>query len=442
MEFTENQFIELKESIDEKAIIKSIVAFANSQGGSIYIGIKDDGTIVGVTIGNNTLENLANYIESNTDPKLFPLILTHKKNKKDVIEVKVEESLWKPHFAKHIPYKRVGKTVKVIDAREVENLIGNRTQRSYDSLPLLEADANVFDLSKVKFIIEKMNKEYDVYSYLRTRRCLLKKEETNEYPSIGGILLFGHNPQDNLLQSYITLVDYTLGENRKRILNIEGNLFTQINEILEEIYRIHPPIQHLPPNQVERKELNVIPYKVLREAIVNAICHRKYDDVGRKIIIKIYRDKISISNPANFDLDFKLEKIQEYQFSRNPIIARVLYEAGYMEEIGEGVDKILEWNDNLGYKQEETYSFNNNQLTLELYLASPDFLIALQYPLNNRQKEILTYLHNGKSYSSGELAKSLNVSVDTILGDVNYLSKITSITKEGTARSTRYKLGK
>jgi len=102
---------ELKQSTSLKQEIgQAVSAFANTSGGIILVGVSSDGNIVGVDIGKKTLEDLANWIKENTDPPMYPQILTHKVEGKNIIEIAIKESDEKPVFFQGHAYQRVGKT--------------------------------------------------------------------------------------------------------------------------------------------------------------------------------------------------------------------------------------------------------------------------------------------------------------------------------------------
>jgi len=133
---------------------------------------------------------------------------------------------------------------------------------------------------------------------------------------------------------------------------------------------LYSPLDILPKNEIKRKKVYVIPPAILREILVNALTHRDYSDYGRKTIIQLYKDRFTISNPARFDKNITENDLINYQYSQNPILTRVFFEAGLIEEIGKG-------------------------------------------------------------YSSSELAKSLDVSKDTILSDLETLKSLINIVDEG-----------
>ena len=120
----ESEKIEFKKSLQLKDEIgETVSAFSNSVGGKIIVGVDDKNKeVIGVEIGGNTIENLANYIKQHTDPKVFPRVLVECVEGKEVV-VEVEEADEKPILFKGRPYKMIGKSTHKASAGEVRKLV-------------------------------------------------------------------------------------------------------------------------------------------------------------------------------------------------------------------------------------------------------------------------------------------------------------------------------
>ena len=104
----ENEGLEFKESLRLKdEISQAVSAFSNARGGSILVGISNDGKVIGADIGSNTLEELANYLKRNTDPAIFPSVKIQDVEGKKIIVIEVKESTEKPVFFKNHAYKNL-----------------------------------------------------------------------------------------------------------------------------------------------------------------------------------------------------------------------------------------------------------------------------------------------------------------------------------------------
>jgi ATP-dependent DNA helicase RecG len=157
----ENERLEFKESLRLKEeICQAVYAFSNANGGSILIGVSDDGTIIGVDFGRNTLEELANYIKRNTDPAIFPSMRVEKIEKKDIVMIEVKESAEKPVFFKNHAYKRVGKTTQRISSSELRKLAKESGERVYwDEQVCEDAKVEDIDREKVKWFLRRARYE-------------------------------------------------------------------------------------------------------------------------------------------------------------------------------------------------------------------------------------------------------------------------------------------
>jgi ATP-dependent DNA helicase RecG len=141
----ESQDLEFKEPLRGE----TASAFSNSDGGTIIIGVFDDGGVSGVDIGKDTLEELANYIKRNTDPQVFPSVKILERGGKNVVLVEVTESAEKPVFFKNHCYKRVGKTNQMISSSELRKLAKESGEKIYWDERVCE-DASLEDVDGEK----------------------------------------------------------------------------------------------------------------------------------------------------------------------------------------------------------------------------------------------------------------------------------------------------
>jgi len=206
----ESQSLEFKESLRLKDEIgETISAFSNSDGGTVIVGVSDGGGVPGMDIGKNTLEELANYIKRNTDPRIFPSVKTVEVGEKNVVIVEVEESAEKPVFFKNHGYKRVGKTNQMISSSELRKLAKESGEKIYwDEQICKEASLEDIDEDKVRWYLErreeirkvKKPEKMDIDTLVLNIGAA-KKANSEIKPTNAGILFFGKNPQRFVLQS-------------------------------------------------------------------------------------------------------------------------------------------------------------------------------------------------------------------------------------------------
>ena len=217
----ENECLECKESLRLKDEIgQAVSAFSNANGGSILIGVSNDGKVIGVDIGRNTLEELANYLKRNTDPAIFPSVKVLDAEGKEIIVIDVKESAEKPVFFKNHVYKRVGKTNQQVSSSEMRKLAKESGAKVYwDEHVCEEANFEDIDEEKVKSYLEKRQ---DIRGVKKPEKMDLKTlllnikaaKEVNEKIKLtnAGILFFAKNPQRFILQSQLRLARFAGNE--------------------------------------------------------------------------------------------------------------------------------------------------------------------------------------------------------------------------------------
>ena len=150
----ESETLEFKESLSGwKEIIETISAFSNTKGGTILIGINDSGKIKGVDIGKSTLEDLANKIKENSDPKIYPHINTKAIDGKSIIIIDVKESSDHLILAFGRPLKRMSKSTMRMSKDEYENLIleKHKDKLQFDTQICPKATIRDIDKEKVRW---------------------------------------------------------------------------------------------------------------------------------------------------------------------------------------------------------------------------------------------------------------------------------------------------
>jgi ATP-dependent DNA helicase RecG len=156
---TESERLELKSSLSERQeILETISAFPNTKGGTIYIGIAPEGKIIGVNVGNQTIETLANEIKQNTDPRIFPTIEIQRINDKDVIVIKVAEYPTKPVWIKDKVFLRVGRSNQRASAEKIRDFILTSKVFKWDNQVIPKSKLSEIDGDRVKVFCKKPKK--------------------------------------------------------------------------------------------------------------------------------------------------------------------------------------------------------------------------------------------------------------------------------------------
>jgi len=207
---------------------------------------------------------------------------------------------------------------------------------------------------------------------------------------------------------------------------------------------------------LNRVRLDEYPVEALREALVNAVAHRQYEDAGRKIILEVFPDRVVVSSPGLPPAPITLTSLRKGKYrpcSRNPVLAQCLSYFHRIEERGSGfrrmrdqmlnhgLDKPLISTDT-GYFQ---VTFPGPGENIERLRVSDKSLLVTQTmeaQLNERQKKIINYVLENGSVTSGWCRERFNVAYQTVYRDLKGLKDAGILKQEGSGRSTRYIMGK
>jgi len=153
----ESQTVEFKASTGlKKEICQAVSAFSNTAGGVILVGVSPKGEVLGVNIGKETVEDLANCIKRNTDPPIYPQIYIHKIEGKEIIEISVKEAEEKPVFYDGHAFQRAGRTSPRISASKIREMARQeRKKLSWDERVCEDATLNDVDKQKIQWFLER-----------------------------------------------------------------------------------------------------------------------------------------------------------------------------------------------------------------------------------------------------------------------------------------------
>jgi ATP-dependent DNA helicase RecG len=445
----ETQSLEFKESLGLKDEIgETVSAFSNSDGGTVIIGVSNSGGVHGVDIGKNTLEELANYIKRNTDPQVFPSVKILEICGKRVVMVEVEESAEKPVFFKNHAYKRVGKTNQMISSSELRKLAKESGERVYWDEQICE-DASLEDISeeKIRQFLRKAKYERRleidpdilVKEALERLNLIEEKKLTN-----AALLLFGKSPQRYFLQTEVRCARFKGTEAVKPFVDMkvfDGDITEQVNKALNFVLEHTLLSAWLVPGKVEREERNEYPSDAIREAIVNAICHRDYETTGN-VQVRIFDDRIEVWNPGSLPDPLTLEDLKKRHKSipRNPSIAKCFFLIKFIEQWGTGtnemVKRCLEW----GLPEPEfEYVTGDLVVTFMKTKLTEEYLDKLG--LNERQKKAIKYLKENKEITLSKFRILYpELSDRTLRKDLDDIVKAGIVKSVGEKRGRKYVL--
>lgn len=342
---TENERVEFKKSLAElKEGLISIAAMLNKHGGGeLWFGLRNDGTPVGLDITDKTLRDLSQAIAAHIEPKIYPAVSTVDLQGKHCIKVAFSGGE-APYYAYGRAYMRVADEDRQLSAKELENIILDKNQESlrWDNRPC-EATLADLDEGKVKKFVELAGLPWDsMPNALEKLGVLHKGKLLNPAP-----LFFGKEPDLQLRCAVFATTSSSTILDRH---DYEGTILELIEEAQKYILKnIHIGMRLEGLYRVDVPEISTA---AMREAIINAFCHRDYRD-PEEVRVAIFKDRVEIRNPGTLFGGLTIEDLRKGNVSkrRNPLIADLLRRIHMVEGWGRGMPLILEQEPGVKFKE-------------------------------------------------------------------------------------------
>ena len=451
----EGQQLEFKRSLAElETAVRTLAAFANTEGGTVLFGVRQSGEIVGVEASQTSKEQLVNKVTASTDPVLYPSVEFVKVNGKTVIVVTVAESENKPHLAGGRAYKRVGATTVQLRRDEYERLILARRQPPFDQRELPEATLDDVDEAKVRWYLQRAAQERNIPVDLTLplvenlkRLGVVTGRDGRPVLTVAAVLLFGKRPQSFVSHSLVRLACFhgTTPLHFIDRLDCVGTLPEMIDEA-ERFVRRNTRIA-AKITGFQRRETTEYPYPAIREAIANAVAHRDYDRTDVEVRVSIFADRLEVQSPGRLPAPLTLDTLGEEYALRNKLIAELLFNIRYIERWNTGILRMRRWMREHGLPEPV---FQEVGQTFKVTFQGPGERILDLIPeegvtdllalgLNERQIEALRLMVNEKKELTNQLYREMfGITDRTALRDLNGLVAVGYVQRVGEGRRVRY----
>lgn len=444
--------VEFKERYTPR-IDEDIVAFANAKGGTILLGVRDDGIVVGERMTND-LKAKINSLTRNCKPT----ISTGLSQVGEVVAVVVPEGSEKPYSCGAGYYRRLDGSTQKMSNDELRIMFSEN-----EPLPFEEKTVKGFtfdDVSKAK--IRAFNKEAGIRigatavpDFLRS----LKVADENRVKN-AGILFFAKDAYDHLHQAQMTLLAFK-GRDRLRIYDrrdVRDDLLTQFNEavaFLEKHLNVRSEIRG-----VNREDIYEIPLEVLREGLVNALMHRDYSITGTQVSVEVFDDRVEIVNPGGLPKGMSVPDLGTVSIRRNELIADLFFRLHKVERIGMGIRKMKEAMVAAGLRKP---TFTSDTFFRATFQRSPEFALKegkegpekrfgdgweelverleekLGEKLGETERHILRLIHRDKHVAIREMARKVGISTTAIDKNLTKLKKKGILRRVGPDRGGYWK---
>ena len=399
-----------------------ICGFANAQGGKIYIGCDDNGHVVGLDNTRRLLEDIPNKIRSAMSIVVDVNLL--KQDGKEYIEITVP-SYPVAISCKGVYYYRSGSTMQTLSGAELESFILRKRGASWDSMPIPGFTINDIDDGLVeKFKILAIKKGRIDQSVLTESKADLmeKLRLTNAgYYTNAAMLLFSKDPDRWQLGAYTKIGFFETDADLCYQDEIHGSILEQIDKIMEVLHLKYMKAR-ISYEGIQRIERYFVSDEALREALLNALCHKRYESCT-PIQISVYEDRLYIANCGQLPENWTVDSLMSKHVSRpyNPSIANVYYLAGFIESWGRGIEKMCRACEEDGSPLPK-YTIHPGDIMI-CFNAAEDRIIRTSInrvtekvteKVTEAEKELLGLLLEDPAFTYTVLAKKLGVSRKTV----------------------------
>lgn len=439
-ECTEYDFKLMLEERRPKSWLKSVSAFSNGLGGSLFLGIDDDGSVKGVADVQHVCEIISAKIRDYMDPLPEIEMIPHKNDEGlNILQLKVNPGNYTPYYyvgdGQRVAFVRVGDESIPATAEHMVRLVLKGSNKTYDSLVTdYRQDDNTFIILANEF---KKRTEYDWdKKYLLSFGLVTG----NGYLTNAGALFSDDCP---LCQSRLYCTRWA-GKDKSDAINdaeFTGNVIMLLRESMNFVKsNTRKGWEKLPNGRKNKPEYAE---RAVLEAMVNHFIHRDYTVIGGEVHLDIYDDRLTVTSPGgmyNGQIIQNLDIANVSSERRNPILANVMAQLDYMEKRGSGLTRICNETKALdGYKDELKPQFNSSSVQFQTIIyasvdatnVGDDVGDVSEIKLTERQKKIVNLIIQQPSVTAKHMSETLSVSSRTVERELSTLKDKGVLIREG-----------
>ncbi len=405
----EGKTLEFKRDLSSPdGVIKTVIAFANTSGGILLIGVEDSSRRVrGVHDPLNLEERVTSLVSDLVSPRIVPEIELLSWRRTHILAIQVHPSSNRPHHFKRESqtdgvYVRIGSTNRRADKELTEELRRFSRSESFDEQPMpgLSSEALDFRAASESFRPVRVIARRD----LETLR-LVTDHQGLMVPTTGGMLLFGKDRERHFPDAWIQAGRFR-GADKSQIIDRVDIHSIPTRAVEEAIAFVDKHTLHgAEIGPVRRKERPNLPPVAVREAVINAVAHADYSQRGAPIRVSLFDDRLEVENPGLLPFGMLIEDLPRgVSKLRNRVIGRVFNTLGLIEQWGSGVQRMTAACHEAGLRpplfEEISTRFRVTLFTLKVGIVV----------LDPKDLAIMTALRDPKGLLTSELAKSIGLS--------------------------------
>jgi ATP-dependent DNA helicase RecG len=432
----ENQYFERKglgeKDVKPTKIAEELIELLNADGGVLAFGVSDDGEIQDIRTLESKLDAYKTLVFDFINPactiELEELEIDGNLTFLYHAEQDVERVFCRKDNEK--VYLRVLDTNRELNRDQIKKLEYDKGIRRFEEEIVKEFDVEDLDQNLLNEYKKKLNYNGEAIDLL-VKRHLAKKKDTVYQLKNAAVLLFTKDPEKYIPSASVRYVRYDgtealtgVSHNVVKDERFENNIPNLIDELKKFLKASFKDYYFLDMEEGRFKKVPEYPEEAWLEGIVNALCHRSYNVQGNSIYIKHFDNRLEISNSGPLPAQVTIENIKTERFARNPRIARVLEDMGYVRQLNEGVSRIYESMEKSmlstpEYKEENgnVYLILRNKISEHSKTIHDSIIEKIEKnwkTYNETQKSILNYLFLNHKGTILDFDTHINVNEKTI----------------------------
>lgn len=437
----ENQYFERKglgeKDVKPTKVAEELIGMLNADGGVLAFGVSDSGEIQNVRMLGDKLDMYRTLVFDFIHPACNVELEEMEIEGNLIFLYHVEQDLERIFSRKDNEnvYLRILDSNRLLDRDRIKKLEYDKGIRRFEEEIIKDFDFEDLDQDLLDEYKEKLNYRGEVLDLLVKRHLARKKDENYQLKN-ASVLLFTKDPEKYISSASVRYIRYEGTEaltgtshNVVKDERFENNIPRLIDIIKAFLKASFKDYYFLDMETGKFKKVPEYPEEAWLEGIVNALCHRSYNVQGNSIYIKHFDNRLEISNSGPLPAQVTIENIKTERFARNPRVARVLEDMGYVRQLNEGVSRIYESMEKSmlstpEYKEENgnVYLILRNKISGHSKTIHDSVMEKIEEnwnEYNDTQKSIFNYLFINHQVTIDDLVRFTGINTNTIRTYIN-----------------------
>ena len=400
---------------DLRGGMETLCGFLNGQGGKVLFGVSNSGGLRGQSISDSTLREVANEITKLDPAATIAQVRVPVSDSADVLILETTDRSVAPYCYNGRPFQRIGTTTSRMPQAEYERRLLQRghSQRRWENQVAEGYVLGELDTEEISRTIREAVDAGRIDSTAVGPTETLDKLHLveDDRPLQAAVVAFAKEMLPDYPQCGLRMARFR-GVTKDEFLDqrqVTGNAFHLLEEATVFLNR-HLPVQgRFTPGVMQRQDEPLFPPLALREALVNALCHRDYSIAGGAISVAVFDDRLEIASTGDLPFGLTVEDLKRDHSSkpRNPLLAEVFFRRGLIERWGRGTQKIVALCVEAGHPEPE-FEERSGEVVVRFVASGYVPPHQVSHDLTERQRRVLHILSDGGKWRFGDISNRLS----------------------------------